>query len=70
MNDPLTLLYTSAPQFAFAAFLFWLCSQQSDKQRAAYQAQIERLYDLIESALNAAKPLIMAIRQIEEAEKE
>lgn len=61
--EPLTSLLSIAPQFALAGFLFWMCSQNADKQRTAYQEQIKQLYALIEKALDAAGPLIEAVQR-------
>lgn len=57
------LIFSTIPQFGFAAFLFWMCNKNADKQRDAYQQQLGQLYALIEKALESANELIEAVKR-------
>lgn len=47
MNEWTKLIADTIPQFLFAIALFYLCQQNSNKQRDAYQQQITELYDML-----------------------
>jgi hypothetical protein len=47
----LDLLAQTMPSSILGVILFYLCQQAADKQRAAYQEQVSRLTDLLESVL-------------------
>lgn len=49
----LQAVFEYVPQFAFALALFWLCEQNADRQRAAYQEQLKTLYDMLSQMLTA-----------------
>lgn len=49
--DWIQLIANTIPQFLFAIVLFWLCQSNGDKQRQAYQEQINRLYSMLEKML-------------------
>lgn len=52
MSDYIDYIARTIPDFLFAIVLFWLCQQNADKQREAYQTQINTMFSMIESMMS------------------
>lgn len=62
MTDTMiSVIANTVPQFIFAIVLFYLCQQNTDKQREAYQGQIVELYAMIGKMLEAVNRSISII---------
>ena len=62
----LNLVANTVPQFLFAIILFYLCQQNSDKQRDAYVKQIDRLYSLAERIIDRVDDVMALAREFRE----
>lgn len=60
MTDLLTAVITLIPQAALAIALFYMCQQTADKQREAYQKQLEKIYELAEKMIDTVNEIIDA----------
>lgn len=49
----LDTILAAVPDFAFAIALFYLCQNNADKQRQAYQEQLNKLYSMMERMLSS-----------------
>lgn len=61
--DWLNLIANTVPQFLFAMALFYLCQQNSDKQRKAYQEQISQLYDMLREMVQTINRTVNVIEK-------
>lgn len=59
----LQLIFTFIPQMGGAVLFFWMCQKSADKQRQAYQDQIQEMYRLAEKMIDSLNEVMTLFQE-------